>query len=137
MEFTNLLLATIIIGLVLTGTGVFIGELQTNYSNVQNANLPNFTTVNTQLNNNLTKSLNQSLTYRPGDQTFALAFGYLFGGFNALQTLASTPGILIGIMGQFSSYLGIYYPAWLDVYVQLTLSAFIIIGILYYLFKVR
>lgn len=140
MEFTNLLFAVLIAALFSMGISVFISDAKVYYPALNNSNstIGSLNDSFAELNTNISMATNQSVATNPDDTGFGAAFGYLFGAFNSVTTLvgviphafSNTITVISGSMGiaLFSPIIPLIYTA---------IAATVLIGILYYLMKVK
>lgn len=122
---------------------LFFADVQSHYPNAAAAD-PLLTNLSLSVNQSVSAmdtATNASIIQSTGptrslDLTAAV-FGYVTGAINAIGTLASTPGLFLNIINVFGSTVGFYIPNFVILAIQAAVYVVALIGILFYLLKVR
>lgn len=143
MEFTNLAFGLLLGFILLSSYLVFFSDLAVRYTPVANAS-PILTNLSFQVNASaarLESITNVSITQateptRNLDLTAAV-FGYITGAINAVGTLVEIPALFLNFTYAFSSTLGFFIPPFVGLAVSAAVYFIVIIGLLFYLMKVK
>ena len=143
MEWTNLIFAGALLFLMFSGMAIFFNDVQSNYPMAAQADpqlnytVSQMNTSMTQMNTEMNQSMVQASTFTTSDNPLTAAFGYLLGAFSAVKTLLVMPAIFMN----FISLLGAFAPALVPNFVLSTLiialTGITLVGLLYYLLKVK
>lgn len=144
MEFTNLMFAVLLLMIFTTGIFTFFLGVQENYPSAASAN-PRFMelaeTVNQSyiiMNANVTSAITNARQFQNSDNSFAAAFGYIFGALQAVgQLVVGMPIFFLQVTEKVADIGSPFIPSWLPNIVITGISVVVIIGLLYYLLKVK
>ena len=141
MEWTNLVFAGLLFMVMLSGMSIFFVDVQTNYpetANTQiNGTMANLTESVTEFNTVISSSTVQASTYTSSDNPLTAALGYLFGSFTALGTLLQIPSIFLNFIAVINAFGAPFIPIFVVNSIIVAVNMVVLIGVLYYLLKVK
>lgn len=149
MELTNIIFGIILISLMMIGMSTFVLDVNTNYKDTlkisSNGSVSQFYVATAALNEEINKTnatilnpaVSQVVTTNTQDSGIGAALGYLLGAISSLQILLTLPAVALAVINALATFAGIYFPAWLIGLVTLSVVTIMLIGLLYFLMKVR
>lgn len=144
MDLTNLAFASLIAALLITGAGLYFTDIQSHYPNAaaHDPELVNMTANLTQsvydLNESVGNATGTASTFTSSDNALAIAFGYMLGAFLAVIALiGGIPSVFNSTFNILGRTMGVFLPDALLMFVSVAVALVAVIGILYYLTKVK
>jgi hypothetical protein len=142
MEYTNFMFVVALVFLFMSGAFMYWGDMSTRYSYT-----PTFTSAfNQSLINESFSSMyeltNSSYTQAgtstgASDTFWGAAMGYVSGALSALKTMIAIPNIMMKMTSAVQQGLGIFLPSYFTGVLIFGIWAVALIGVLYYLLKVK
>jgi hypothetical protein len=138
MEATNLVFAIIIIAILSTGYGVLVVEVAKPYP-VVGSQLQFVSGMNNSLNeiSGNTTAMFDMAKKTSTDNLLGMALGLLGTGFQAVVMIAYTPTVLMSTVGSMLLSSGGIIPAWFLSGLLVAVSFSVVLGLLFYIFKVK
>jgi hypothetical protein len=140
MDFTKLGFAAILACLFISGGYIFWAGMSANYSGLNEAQVYMGNTTN------ITKALNVTLfnaqvkaQQTPGtDDPLGVLMGYFGGAFDTINVMVSLPTTFLTMIGVVFESMGAFSPSvFIMPFVSLAVGMITVIGLLYYLTKVK
>lgn len=139
MEFTNLIFATLLVGVFFTGGVLYWNDVQSNYPAAANSSpyAANMTSISANLNATIGSATQEVLTTSGSDDPVGVLLGFFRGSFNALGQMMTIPSIFLDSVRIMMESMGLFMPSFLLPFIIMAVLTVVLIGLLYYWTKVR
>jgi hypothetical protein len=139
MQMTELGFAALLMFLFISGVALFSGGMASNYSGFSKIvpETANFNSTYFNLSAALNTSQVQAQDTSTSQSGIDLLLGYFGGAFKAINTLSSLVSIFPDMLGLILLNFGVFLPSFVIGIISTAIILIIVIGVLFYLTKVR
>jgi len=139
MDFTNMIFVVLLVFVVLSGAAVFMGDVAQRYPQFQTTG-QNFSYVNdtlSSMNVVVNQSSTDAMNFQQNQDLFSAFAGYLTTAYSALTTMFTIPGILMNVFSNMAANTAPWIPVYIISAINVAIMGMFLIGILYFLLKVK